>query len=544
MTLAPTTSPAPIPSRTPAPAPSRAPVVISLPDGVSVSGVTTWALRLAGALATAGRQVVLAAHAEPDGITRLEARLPRGVHTVRLDSLPPLRSAGGNLGPFIDAYRDVFRTVSDAVGSPVVFAPSLLGDCYGIGAAICLVEPELVRLLAVQHSDIEYDYRVLGRYEPVIARFVGVSSRVTTTLRSRLAKSGAARSADTIHVPYGVPVSPALPGRAPVMMRPSRPLRLVYTGRMEHAQKRVGALVLLSDELHSRGMHHVLTLIGDGPAAPEIDAACAERAGRMKRMAGVNPDDVLQHVAASDGFVLASRYEGLSVSMLEAMSRGCVPILTRVASGAAEAVVDGESGFFADVDAADPDDRAVARALADAIERWLGCDTAGAAHAAWQTVRERFSLDRHAQVMSEVIDDAATSEPRRWPADRPCAYSAMPGGEGASGSIPADGAARLQSLLGSLAGRTVVLHGAGEHTVGLSRVLAASPARIVAVCDDDRARWGGSLLGWPVIDPANAAATGATDVVLSSWLHSGALWARRGIYERQGLRVHRVYPAD
>ena len=100
-------------------------------------------------------------------------------------------------------------------------------------------------------------------------------------------------------------------------------------------------------------------------------------------------------------------------------------------------------------------------------------------------------------------------------------------------------------LLESLAppGRAVVIHGAGQHTLQLAAVLAASPARIVAVADDDRQRQGQSLWGWPIIAPENAAKMGATDVVISSWMHQGAIWERRGVYESQRppLRVHRVY---
>ena len=64
-----------------------------------------------------------------------------------------------------------------------------------------------------------------------------------------------------------------------------------------------------------------------------------------------------------------------------------------------------------------------------------------------------------------------------------------------------------------------------------------------AVTDDDPARWGASLLGWPVISPARAAAAGATDVVISSWIHADEIYARRHAYEHQGLRVHHLYRA-
>ena len=112
---------------------------------------------------------------------------------------------------------------------------------------------------------------------------------------------------------------------------------------------------------------------------------------------------------------------------------------------------------------------------------------------------------------------------------------------GASGSVPADGAARLASVLERLGGRRIVVHGTGQHTKQLAHVLAGSPARIVALADDDRQEHGTTVLSWPVVAPRDAGATGATDVVISSWINQGVIWNRRAVYERQGLTVHRLY---
>jgi hypothetical protein len=49
------------------------------------------------------------------------------------------------------------------------------------------------------------------------------------------------------------------------------------------------------------------------------------------------------------------------------------------------------------------------------------------------------------------------------------------------------------------------------------------------------------MLEWPVVAPRDAGATGATDVVISSWINQGVIWSRRRVYEAQGLTVHRLY---
>jgi glycosyltransferase involved in cell wall biosynthesis len=497
------------------------PLLIGLPQGLNVSGVTVWAARLAGAMAAAGRPAALAVHREPPGHERLDLELHRGVERIDI----------GDLDACVSQYREAMTRLADQHGSPVVLSPNLHGDCYGIAAALCQADPEPLRVVGWVHSDIDYNYRLMARYEPVLARVVAVSDRIEAMLQRRLPH----RAADIANIPYGVEVPSKMPRREPLS---GRPVRLVYTGRIDHHQKRIMALADLARELDRRGIAHDLVVVGDGPAAVELDDALRS-VPTARRLPPTGPVGINRLLDRSDALVLASRYEGFSVSMLEALARGCVPIVTRVRSGVEQAIVDGHNGILADV-GPDEDEQAAGVALADAIERFLDADAASMAEAAWQTARQRFSLQRHAEAVAALLDQVAAEPPRAWPADLPCAFTAADA-SGASGSVPADGAARLASVLERLGGRRIVVHGTGQHTRQLAHVLAGSPARIVALADDDRQEHGTQLLSWPVVAPRDAAATGATDVVISSWINQGVIWERRGVYERQGLTVHRLY---
>lgn len=522
-----------------------APLVIALPDGLALGGVSTWAMRLAGALAAG------AAGAPPRAVTLLlhdghgsQMEAPpamAGVRVRRLGGLPGLRDAAGDLRPFIAAYRPLLEELHRESGGPCLFCPTALGDAYGIAAAICLTHPELVRVIGWQHSDIAYDTRVLSHYEPILSAIAGVSTHIAGSLGRAMPH----RRSEIAWVPYGVEAPAA--SREPVsgvLGTARRPVRLIYTGRMEHEQKRVGALVALARHLGAMGIHHELVLVGDGPASAELDAAIAvlgtSRGGpaAVRRLASVSPESVAPLLARSDLFVLASRYEGLSVSMLEAMASGCVPVVTHVASGAGDAITDGLSGVLAPFGPGS-DDEEVGLSLAQGVARAIGSDLDSMSREAQRTVRERYSLERHAALVGDMLDRAEASPPRSWPASRACAFTSH--GGGGSGTVPADGATRMQRALDSLAGRRVVLHGAGRHTIELAAVLATSPAVIVAITDDDPGRWGGTLLGWRVVSPAEVAGLGATDVVISSWIHAGAVYARRGVYESRGIRVHQLY---
>lgn len=516
-------------------------VLVALPHGLNASGVTLWAARMANALAARRIHVGLILHPEPPDQAPCAVDLDERIGHFVLRGVPPLDAAAGDLSPYIPVYRDAVRRVAGVCNGPVVLCPNLHGDCYGIAATLALVDPELVRVVAWQHTDQPYDLRLMAHYEPIVSRFVAISSRIEGLLRQTIP----GRDRDVVRLAHGVPVPDDCPTRAP---RHGRPLRLVYTGRVEHAQKRTGALVELSEELRRRGVDHELTIVGDGPAWAEIAARAGRPASdrashrpvnshRVRLTGPLSPDGVATELIRADAFVLASRYEGLSVAMLEAMAHGCVPVVTRVDSGAPDVIGHGVNGLLVDA-APDADERAVASAFADAITATSPRGWNAMAREAWRTARERFSLEAHADGAESILRAAAASPARPWPAARPCAFTAA---TGQSGGVPADGAGRVRTLLESLAGRAIVVHGVGRHTRQLAEVFACSPARIAAFTDDDPRLHGTRLWNWPILAPAQAAGAGATDAVISSWMHEGAIWARRDVYERAGIRVHRVY---
>jgi glycosyltransferase involved in cell wall biosynthesis len=512
-------------------------LVIALPHGLNVSGITMWAVRLVNALAERGRAAALVLHPEPEGAARIDAPIDPRVRLYRAPG-PPIDRCRGALGPYLPTYLAAVRETAAITGEPAVLSPNLHGDCYGIAAAIGLTEPSALRVIGWQHSDIDYDRRVLTHYAPILSAAVAVSR----TIESRLLAVSPPAPYPIHRIPYGVEIGPLAARRA------SGALRILYTGRIEHRQKRILALPHFSRALESRGIDHVLTVAGDGPAAGDLRR---EATAHMRLLGAQPPAAVRNLLSDHDLLVLPSRFEGLSVSVLEAMAFGCTPVIARTDSGAEEAVEHGISGLIADV-APDADECAAGLALAEAVGSLVSPEGGAGpiavstrprlesmSFAARSRAAERFSLRAHVEKVSSLLDRVAGGPPRSWPAVRPCAFSA-PAGAG-SGSVPPEGPARLAELLESLAGRDIIIHGGGQHTLQLGAVLAGSPARVAAIADDDRARHGSPLWGWRVIAPEAAGETGATDVVISSWIHQDAIWARRGIYEQQGLRVHRIY---
>lgn len=512
--------------------PAPTPKLIALPCGLSAGGVTTWALRLCDELTRRGHACALILHRLRAGDSPIDATIPPGVRVVDLTALPAMDAVAGDVSIFVPHYARVLDSLRGH--GPVAISPNLMGDCYAIAAALTQTMPDAVRTIGWCHLDSDYDRRVLAHYEPILHACVGVSDWIVDSLRRSLP----ARAADAHNISYGVVVPEACPVRPPLG---GRPMRLVYPGRVDENVKRVSALIHMVDALTAAGVKHELTIIGDGPASGAIDAAARTRPS-MRRLPPVTPDAIASALDAHDLFVLPSRVEGLSVAMLEAMAHACVPVVTMVRSGAAQAIENRRTGLL--IDAGDnPTHDATPQQIGQAMAAAIGAIEPGQlsalARAAWATARERYSMQAHTDRVCNLLERVARMPPRAWPTTRACSFTSTT--SGGSGTVPSDAASRLARLLGSLTGRHVLLHGTGRHTIELGEVIAAHADRIAGFTDDDPSRANATMWGWPIVSPDQAASLGATDVIISSWLHQEAIWARRAVYERQGLRVHRVY---
>lgn len=86
-------------------------------------------------------------------------------------------------------------------------------------------------------------------------------------------------------------------------------------------------------------------LVGDGPTRPAMESL-ARRLGISERVTFLGErSDVPELLARCHIFVLASNWEGLPLTVLEAMRAG-LPVVASDVGGVSEAVVDGETGFL------------------------------------------------------------------------------------------------------------------------------------------------------------------------------------------------------
>ncbi|MCB0197739.1 MAG: glycosyltransferase family 4 protein, partial [Anaerolineae bacterium] len=115
---------------------------------------------------------------------------------------------------------------------------------------------------------------------------------------------------------------------------------------------------------------------------------------------------------ASDICILVSEFEGTSISMLEAMALGCVPVVTRV-SGTQNVIQFGINGFTVPVG-----DIVEMTRLIKLLEedRSLLAKMGQNAHT---TVLESYSYEQYVPWFLTLINEVWQQPPRYWPEGRP-----------------------------------------------------------------------------------------------------------------------------
>jgi rhamnosyl/mannosyltransferase len=223
-------------------------------------------------------------------------------------------------------------------------------------------------MVASYHGDIDRQARFSGVYKAAVDALLNRSSAIVAGSRRLVETSPFLRAhASRVQViRHAVDVeryrrdAVAAGRRAEMRRRYGEPLvvsvgRLVYYKGYDHLIEA------------ARTIDASLLIVGDGPERERL-AGLASDVPNVRLTGGVDEDDLISLLAASDCFVLSStsRAESFGVAVAEAQAMGLPAVVTDTGSGTVEAVEDGVTGIV--VPPADP------FALADGIRALLGDD--------------------------------------------------------------------------------------------------------------------------------------------------------------------------
>ncbi|MBL9175515.1 MAG: glycosyltransferase [Verrucomicrobiales bacterium] len=183
------------------------------------------------------------------------------------------------------------------------------------------------RRVGVIHSQWEGTEPVLQTIRGAVDGMLCISASSAELTASRLPPLAGERIA-LLPVPVDPP--PETPGS---WDRPPGELVVGYCGRIRNQQKRVDRIPGIAEALRAAGVPHRWEFLGDGPERGSLEKTLAARGIRTLFHGALSGDAYWKVLADWDAILFTSDYEGLPIAMLEAMSRGVVPVFPDVPCG-------------------------------------------------------------------------------------------------------------------------------------------------------------------------------------------------------------------
>ncbi|MDP9190836.1 MAG: glycosyltransferase family 4 protein [Acidobacteriota bacterium] len=190
------------------------------------------------------------------------------------------------------------------------------------------------------------DDRFFHLRAPYAGLLDGISSSNDAALDRFKTALPSARTLPVRYIPYGAAV------HARERRPPDSELRLLYVGRLVQEQKRILELPALLSRLKSSGRRFTLTIVGEGAQESELRDALArlDLLAHVRFAGYVQADEVIDFYFEHDVLLNISTYEGFSISVIEALAAGCVPVCTDLPGLDRSAFIDGVTCRLCPVD--------------------------------------------------------------------------------------------------------------------------------------------------------------------------------------------------
>ncbi len=216
------------------------------------------------------------------------------------------------------ALKSVIESVS-----PTMVVVANIPDVYRATRELRQAQNHQFILVATLHA-LEPNYFIdFIEYDDVIDHVV-VTNRLTQTMIRRLTGYGR----EQVHyAPYGVEKCAALPTKRLL----SKPVRILYCGRVDFGQKRCQDIPKILAQLNSLRINYELLIAGDGPKKRELIEALSEFP--VTDLGTLSAKEVRgKAYGVSDILMVTSEWETGPIVIWEAMSMG-VPVITSSYNG-------------------------------------------------------------------------------------------------------------------------------------------------------------------------------------------------------------------
>ncbi len=332
-------------------------------------------------------------------VQRWASWFARRNHEVHLVSLSSREVPGVRVHPFPRGGALSFprkalaiRRIVREIGPDLLHSHQAVG--YGLWGALAGFHPFIVSAWGSDVLVRPKESWAQGRVLRYVIRKADFCIPVAAHLRERMRPFGL-REERSEAIPMGVELDTYPPQP---YLRGSRPPRFISVRALEPIYD-LPTFVRASREILAADPDIRGSILGGGSLRAELEGF-ARRLGIADRLGfegSLPPDRVMASLAAARVYVSTSKSDGASVSLLEAMARGCFPVVTDIPANR-EWIVSGQNGFLFPVG----DSRALAASVLEAMGNESLLE--GASRQNIATVRQRGDLNTNLERVEQICE--------------------------------------------------------------------------------------------------------------------------------------------
>lgn len=235
--------------------------------------------------------------------------------------------------------------VKEMIGQlPIIFLNCFTEELFFAALAVKVICPDQIIIIDEVHLGVKQAYDLHVQFDEFIDKYICVSGRIK----------------EILHKVYEIknerlffkaqPIETEAAYQKDYVMDFGGPIRIGYASRLVKEQKRADLLPAFLKMLDQRGINYRLEIAGNGEEEDVIKEKLKDRGieKNVKFLGRLNYARMSEFWKRQDVYLNVSEYEGASLAMLEAMSFGCVPVVTDV-SGASDYIENERNGYICPV---------------------------------------------------------------------------------------------------------------------------------------------------------------------------------------------------
>ena len=297
----------------------------------SIGGPVTWLMHLLPYLKQNGFEVACLILFHKGNTGPLYEHLVKNDITVKTSS-------------FLSTTEDNIKWILDCLqkNTPHIFVPNLVVPAY---YACKWAKKAGVATIGISHSDDPFYHAIQKEFMDGHKSFrLDGMICVSKELEKQLLKSKNAQKVKIKRIPYGVIIPDSK------VKRDDTSLRVIYVGRLAEQQKRISEVTRSFCKMTQKIKGVEAIIYGGGPDKINVENMLnvQQKTTAVTLGGNIPPKQMTDKLLKAHVIVLLSDFEGLPISVLEAMACGVVPVCLDMRSGITELIKNGKTGYIVD----------------------------------------------------------------------------------------------------------------------------------------------------------------------------------------------------